>query len=90
MDNLKLIVDNINLKKLDLALKQCEDYDIQENKYLINNFIGVLYSLKNNHELAENYFKKSHKLNEKFEDPLKNLYIIKIRKKSYTEAINIA
>ena len=90
MNNLKLIVENINSNKLDLALKQCDDYNIKENKYLINNFIGVIYSLKNNHELAENYFKKSHKLNEKFEDPLKNLYIINIRKKSYPEAINIA
>ena len=43
MDNLKLIVENINLKKLDLALKQCEDYNVEENKYLINNFIGVIY-----------------------------------------------
>ena len=90
MDNLKLIVENINSNKLDLALKQCDDYNIKENKYLINNLIGVIYSLKNNQELAENYFKKSHELNEKFEDPLKNLYIINIRKKSYPKAINIA
>ncbi len=90
MDDLKLIVENINSKKLDLALKQCKDYSVKENIYLINNFIGVIYSLKNNQELAENYFKKSHKLNEKFEDPLKNLYLINIRKKNYLEAINIA
>ena len=82
MDNLKLIVDNINLKKLDLALKQCEEYNIKENEHLINNFIGVIHSLKNNSVLAENYFKKSHILNEKFEDPLKNLYIINIKKKT--------
>ena len=90
MDDLKLIVENINSKKLDLALKQCEDYSVKENIYLINNFIGVIYSLKNNQELAENYFKKSHKLNEKFEDPLKNLYLINIRKKNYSEAIRFA
>ena len=90
MDNLKLIVENINSKKLDLALKQCEDYSVKENIYLINNFIGVIYSLKNNQELAEDFFKRSHKLNEKFEDPLKNLYLINIRKKNYSEAINIA
>ena len=81
MDNLKLIVENINSKKLDLALKQCEDYSVKENIYLINNFKGVIYLLKNDQVLAEEYFKKSHKLNEKFEDPLKNLYIINIRKK---------
>ena len=66
MDDLKLIVENINSKKLDLALKQCEDYNVKENIYLINNFIGVIYSLKNNQGLAEDFFKKSHKLNEKF------------------------
>ena len=46
MDNLKQIVENINTIKLDLALKQCDDYNIKENKYLINNLIGVIYSLK--------------------------------------------
>ena len=90
MNNLKLIVENINQKKLDIALKQCEDYNIKENKYLINNFKGVIYSLKNDQVLAEEYFKKSHNLNEKFEDPLKNLYVINIKKKNYLEAINIA
>ena len=90
MDNLKVIVDNINQKKFDLALKHCENYDVKENQYLINNFIGVIYSLKKNQDLAEDYFKKSHELNEKFEDPLKNLYVINIKKKNYLEAINIA
>ena len=86
MNNLKLIVENINQKKLDIALKQCEDYNIKENKYLINNFKGVIYSLKNDQVLAEEYFKKSHNLDEKFEDPLKNLYVINIKKKNYLEA----
>ena len=40
--------------------------------------------------MKEDYFKKSHNLNEKFEDPLKNLYIINIRKKNNSEALNIA
>ena len=90
MDKLKVIIDNINSKNLDLALKQCEDYNVIENKYLINNFKGVIYSLKNDQVLAEEYFKKSHNLNEKFVDPLKNLYVIYIKKKNYLEAINIA
>ena len=90
MNDLKLIVENINSKKLDLALKQCEDYSVKENIYLINNFIGVIYSLKNDQVLAEKFFKKSHNLNEKFEDPLKNLYVINIRQKNYLGAINVA
>ena len=57
MDNLKLIVENINSKKLDLALKQCEDYSVKENIYLINNFIGVIYSLKN-HSFQNLFHKK--------------------------------
>ena len=49
MDNLKPIIESINQKKLDLALKQCEDYNIKENKYIINNFIGVIYSFERYH-----------------------------------------
>ena len=46
MDNLKLIVENINSKKLDLALKQCEDYSVKENIYLINNFRRYIFIKK--------------------------------------------
>ena len=90
MNNLKLIVDNIKSKNLEKALIECEKHNIKENDYLINNFKGVIHSLLNNSDLAEKFFKKSHELNKNFEDPLKNLYIISIKKKNFEDAINFA
>ena len=81
MEKFRLIVENINLNNFELALKLCEEDKIKENQYLINNFKGVIFYLQNKFELAEKYFKESHKLNIEFEDPLKNLYIIYIKKK---------
>ena len=74
MDKLKLIVDHINSKNLDKALILCQRYNENKNQYLINNFKGVIHYLKNDLEIAENYFKKSNNLNKDFEDPLKNLW----------------
>ncbi len=87
MDKLKLIVDHINSKNLDKALILCQRYNENKNQYLINNFKGVIHYLKNDLEIAENYFKKSNNLNKDFEDPLKNLYLISIKKKNFSDAI---
>ena len=89
MDNLEIIIQNIKLKKLDTALKLCNEYTNSENGHIINNFKGVIYSLLNKQNLAEEHFQKSHDLDFKFEDPLKNLYVIKIRKKDFVDAIKI-
>ena len=87
MDNLKIIFENIKLKNLDTALRLCEDNITKKNEHIINNFKGVIHSLLNNQDLAEQFFQKSHVLNDKFEDPLKNLYLINIKKKNFTDAI---
>ena len=87
MDSLKIIFENIRSKKLDAALKLCEDNVNEGNEYIINNFKGVIYTLLNKQNLAEEFFQKSHVLNDKFEDPLKNLYLINIKKKNFTDAI---
>ena len=87
MDNLKIIFENIKSKKLDAALKLCENNVNKSNEYIINNFKGVIYSLLNKQDLAEEFFEKSHILNDKFEDPLKNLYIINIKKNKIDKAI---
>ena len=89
MDNLEIIIQNIKLKKLDTALKLCNENINSENGHIINNFKGVIYSLLNKQNLAEEHFQKSHDLDFKFEDPLKNLYVIKIRKKDFVDAIKI-
>ena len=82
MSNLKKIIENINKKDFDKALKLCELYENNSNAHIICNFKGVIYHLLNNLEMAEIYFLKSTKINKKFIDPLTNLYIIynKIRK----------
>ena len=89
MDNLEIIIQNIKLKKLDTALKLCNENINSENGHIINNFKGVIYSLLNKQNLAEEHFQKSHDLDFKFEDPLKNLYVIKIKKKDFIDAIKI-
>ena len=48
MDNLKEIVENIKLGNLDKALKLCDLNEILEDNYIINNFKGVIFSLKKN------------------------------------------
>ena len=60
MNNLKLIVENINQKNLDKALIQCDEHDEVSEQYIVNNLKGVIYLLKNDQHLAEEYFIKSH------------------------------
>ena len=92
MDKLKKILENINLKKLDKALQLCDEYekDINKNNHLISNFRGVIYFLKKNLNLAETNFIKSHKINSKFEDPIKNLFLIYLNKKSLNKALEFS
>ena len=82
MSNLKIIIENINNKNFDKALKLCELYKNDSNAHIIYNLKGAIYHLLNNLEMAEIYFLKSSKINKKFIDPLTNLFIIynKIRK----------
>ena len=90
MNNLKIIFENIKSRNLDIALKLCEDNVTEKNEHIINNFKGVIHSLLNKQDLAEQFFKKSHDLYDKFEDPLKNLYLISIKKKNFDEAIKFS
>jgi len=90
MNNLKIIFENIKSRNLDIALKLCEDNVTEKNEHIINNFKGVIHSLLNKQDLAEQFFKKSHDLDDKFEDPLKNLYLISVKKKNFDEAIKFS
>ena len=83
MNNLKLIVEYINQKNLDKALIHCDEHDKVSEQYIINNLKGVIYLLKNDQHLAEEYFIKSHNLNKTFEDPINNLYLIYLKKKDF-------
>ena len=83
MSELKNIVDRIQKKDLDKALELCELTENSNNKHIILNFKGVIYLLKNNLDLAETNFLSSIRIKEKFEDPIKNLYSIYLKKNDY-------
>jgi tetratricopeptide (TPR) repeat protein len=83
MSDLKEIVDYITNKNFDQALKLCEIYQNEKNKYIIFNFKGVIYLSQNNFENAEINFLDSLKENDKFIDPLNNLIQLYSRKKDY-------
>ena len=88
--NLKKIIENINNKKYEEALKLCEDYQSHKNKYIILNLKGVIYLLQGNLDLAEAYFINSTKNNKTFVDPIKNLYVVYNKKKNWEEMLNCA
>ena len=90
MAKLKDIVDKINSRNLESALNFCDLCENNENKHIIENFRGVIYLLKGQIDLAEKNFKESIKLNNKFEDPIKNLYVINLKKKPYEELLFFA
>ena len=87
MNELKNIVDQIQKRNLDKALELCEFNENSNNKHIILNFKGVIYLLKNNLDLAETNFKNSIKINNKFEDPIKNLYSICLRRNNYKDLL---
>ena len=80
MSDLHNIVENIKNKNLEQALKLCDVYENNKNKHVILNFRGVIYLFKEKQNLAEASFIESSKLNEKYEDPIKNLYILYLKK----------
>ncbi len=87
MDNLKDIVDNIKDKKLDRALELCETNENSANRHIILNFKGVINLLKNELDNAEKNFLDSCKIKKDFEDPIKNLYLIYLKKKNYKDVL---
>ncbi len=90
MSNLKNIIQSINEKDLDKALKLCKLYQNKKNSDIIFNLKGVVYLLKNDLEMAENSFLHSIKINKSFLDPLKNLYTVYHKKKKINEMLSIA
>jgi len=87
MSDLKEIADYIINKNFDQALKLCENYQNEKNKYIISNFKGVIHLSQNNFENAEINFLNSLKENNKFIDPLNNLIQLYFRKKDYIKLL---
>ena len=87
MSNLEKIIENINNKNFEQALKLCDVYEDSNNKHIILNFRGVIHLLEKKQDLAEANFLESIRLNEKFEDPIKNLYILYLNKKLFKKLL---
>ena len=87
MSNLKEIADSIINKNFDKALKLCEIYQNEKNKYIILNFKGAIYLSQNNFEDAEFNFLESLKENEKFVEPLNNLLQLYLRKNDFKKLL---
>jgi len=90
MSNLKNIIQSINEKDFDKALKLCKLYENKKNSDVIFNLKGVVYLLKNDLEMAENSFLYSIKINKSFLDPLKNLYTVYHKRKKINEMLSVA
>ena len=90
MSNLKNIIQSINEKDFDKALKLCKLYENKKNSNVIFNLKGVVYLLKNDLEMAENSFLQSVKVNKSFLDPLKNLYTVYHKRKKINEMLSVA
>jgi len=80
MSNLKDIAENIKKNNLDKALNLCEMCGDINNQHIISNFKGVIYLIKGNLVSSEKNLLKSLKINPKFEDAIKNLYLVYLKK----------
>ena len=90
MAKLKDILDNINNKNFDQALKLCDLCEDNNNKHIIYNLKGVINLMQNNLESAETNFLNSIKIDQKFIDPIKNLYILYLKKQKFSELLTYA
>ena len=87
MTNLKEIVEKIKNKDLVEALKLCDNYNDKNNQHIISNFKGVIHLIKGNLELSEKNLLKSIELKPQFEDPIKNLYSLNLKKKKFDKVL---
>ena len=83
MSSLKEIVEKIKNQDLEKALKLCDNYNNKNNQHIISNFKGVIYLIKGDLELSEKNLLTSIKLKPEFEDPIKNLYSLFLKKKIF-------
>ena len=87
MSDLKEIVEKIKDKDLENALKLCNNYNNKNNQHIISNFKGAIYLIKGDLELSEKNLLKSIEIKPNFEDPIKNLYSLFLKKKIYNKVL---
>ena len=90
MADLKDIVDCINKGNLKEALTLCDTYENEKNKKFILNFKGAIHLIKENLDIAEKNFLDAAGIDSKFIDPLKNLYLICLKKRDYKDLLTYA
>ena len=87
MSSLKEIVEKIRNKDLKKALELCDNYNDKNNQHIISNFKGVIYLIKGDLGSSEKNLLKSIKLKPEFEDPIKNLYSLFLKKKDFKKVL---
>ena len=87
MSTLKEIVEKIKNRELEKALKLCDNYNDKNSQYIISNFKGVIHLIKGDLELSEKNLLKSIELKPEFEDPIKNLYSLFLKKKDFKKVL---
>ena len=88
MNELELIAENIKNKNLDKALELCELNTNSNNKTIIFNFIGVINFIKKDLVNAEKNFLDAIKIDDKFQDPIRNLCVIYTNTKKFDKLLN--
>ena len=90
MNELELIAENIKNKNLDKALELCELNTNSNNKMIIFNFIGVIHFIKKDLVTAEKNFLSAIKIDDKFQDPIRNLCVIYTNTKKFDKLLNFS
>ncbi|MDC3025687.1 hypothetical protein OA248_00060 [Candidatus Pelagibacter sp.] len=88
MNKLELIAENIKNKNLDKALELCKLNENPNDKSIIYNFIGVIHFMKKNLAEAEDFFLKVIEIDDKFQDPIRNLCVIYAITKKFKKLLN--
>ena len=90
MNQLELIAENIKNRKLDEALKLCKLNENSSNKEIIYNFIGVIYFIKKDLAEAKKNFLNSIKIDDSFQDPIRNLCVIYANTKEFKKLLDFS
>ena len=90
MNELELIAENIKNKNLDKALELCKSNENSNNKIIIYNFIGVIHFMKKNLAKAEKFFLNAVEIDDKFQDPIRNLCVIYTNTKKFEKLLNVS
>ena len=90
MNDLELIAENIKNKNLDKALELCKSNENSNNKIIIYNFIGVIHFMKKNLAEAEKFFLSAIEIDDKFQDPIRNLCVIYTNTKKFEKLLRLS